>query len=106
MTSAAIEDNGLLHASVNYDTDPVDIYKVTLNGGTTYTFHLNHQGIADLDLYLFVNDLGGKKVAQSDQSGNGNELISFTPDVTRQYYIVVNILTRDKNSTYDLSISR
>jgi len=104
--SAAIEDNGLLHASVNYDTDPVDIYKVTLNGGSTYTFRLNHQGIADLDLYLFVNDLGGKKVAQSNQLGNENEFISFTPDVTRQYYIVVNILTRDKNSTYDLSISR
>lgn len=100
-----VSDNlKLLRATVDYDTDPQDFYKVTLNSGIAYTIRLKHPGIADLDLYLFVDDAGGRKIAESDQEGTVNELIRFTPDVTRQYFVIVSIL--GKSSNYELSISR
>lgn len=66
---------------------PHKVYPVTLQAGTTYILDLQSP---DFDAYLRLEDSGGVQVAQNDDfGGTRNSHLTFTPQKTEQYRVIV-----------------
>lgn len=73
---------------INAPSD-TDMFAVTLNAGTQYTFDLKSTGLDDPYLVLF--DGAGKALAYDDDTGVGfNAEITYTPTTTGTYYVAAS----------------
>jgi hypothetical protein len=104
-TAALMQENTTVAATLRYESDPVDFYKITLVRNIRYRFTLTHPGVADLDLYLFDSEAGKQVLIKSTQMGVQNEAFVYMPTDTRTYYVVVSNVTPDSFTPYALSVA-
>lgn len=88
-TGGRLTPNGpATSGQINVPSD-TDMFAVTLNAGTQYTFDLKSTGLEDP--YLVLLDGTGKALAYDDDTGTGfNSQITYTPVVSGTYYVAAS----------------
>jgi methionine-rich copper-binding protein CopC len=92
-TAGRLTPNGTAASGqINVPSD-TDMFAITLDAGTQYTFDLKSNGQStDLeDPYLVLFDGAGKALAYDDDTGIGfNSQITYTPAATGTYYVAAS----------------
>jgi hypothetical protein len=105
-SAASLAVGATIHGAIQTPAD-VDLFKLALTAGTTYTFDLQPQGGTPSGvLSLAVRGGDGATLDSHVMTDAANgQFFTFTPTVTGNYYLDASAATGDMSAAYTLSVT-
>ncbi|MDQ2067250.1 M10 family metallopeptidase C-terminal domain-containing protein [Xinfangfangia sp. CPCC 101601] len=104
-SATTIGTNTIVSAGIGAVGD-VDLYRVTLTAGQTYSISMTHTAGSQTDSYLRVLNASGTELrfADSQESRRAGEYITFTAPTSGTYFVEASSFNEYLRGGYELSI--